>query len=420
MSSRQFRFVRGLSARFRRRARRRRSPGRVVVFGSKGFPHVAAAGGVERGVAHLTKRFAGFGVDCLVYERAPRRAWRREGRTVVRRLPFVDRKNHVYWSHVGLSVLDYLAYRRRADVVHVHNVQNAWLCLLFKVLGHRVVFQLHGQEWRAAKWGRSMSLFMRLSLLPMLLFSDVVVTVCEESRRLLTARFPWWAGRIVHIPNGLPSAEGSAPATPESFLQSFGVESGRFFLFAGRLVPQKRVELIVQALAASASSFPLVVAGAGSYSTSYVTMLEAEAQRCGVADRVYFVGQLDWERLLCLYASCRALVHPSDSEGCSNTLLEAIASGACVVCTDLPENRAVLGDAGMYIARGDVAGLATALRALECEATVAERRRMVAAQQQRLRNWDDVAQELLRVYWPSPKGEHAAASVLEVARTDFP
>ena len=132
-------------------------------------------------------------MGCLVYERGPRPGWCREGRTLVRRLPFVDRKNHVYWSHVGLSVLDYLAYRRRGDVLHVHNVQNSWLCPLFKALGHRVVFHVHGQEWRVAKWGRSMSLFMRLSILPMLLFADVVVTVCEESRRLLAARCPWWA-----------------------------------------------------------------------------------------------------------------------------------------------------------------------------------------------------------------------------------
>ena len=176
----------------------------------------------------------------------------------------------------------------------------------------------------------------------------------------------------------------------------------------------------MQALAASGSGYPLVVAGVGSHSTSYVTMLETEARRYGLVDRVCFVGQLDWERLLCLYASCRALVHPSDSEGCSNTLLEAIASGACVICTDLPENHALLGSAGLYIARGDVAGLATELRALECDETLAAGRRMVAAQQQRLRSWDDVAREFLGIYWPPLNDQRGSAPVLDVARTDFP
>jgi glycosyltransferase involved in cell wall biosynthesis len=395
-------------------------PGRVIVNGAKGFPHIAAAGGVERFVEQIAKRLAESGVGCLVYERAPRAGWRREGRTLVRQLPFLDRKNHAHWSHSLLSVVGYLGYRRRADILHIHNIQNAWMCALFRVLGHRVVFHLHGPEWRVAKWGRSMSLFMRLSVVPMLLFADVVMTVCEESRRLLSTRFPWWARRIIHLPNGLPELQRPAATASESVLRAYGLESGRFLLYAGRLVPQKRVELIIQALAAPGSDDSLVLAGAESYSASYVAMLKAETRRCGVTDRVIFVGQLDWERLLCLYASCRALVQPSDSEGCSNTLLEAIAVGTSVICSDLPENRALLGSAGIYVARGDVAGLASALRGLENEEAVAEHRRMVAAQRRRLPSWDEIAEELFRLYWPSPKDQRATASVLEVARTDFP
>jgi len=400
MTARQVRFVRGFSVALRRRARRRRSRGRVVVFGAKGFPQVDAAGGVERGVQHLTQRLASFGVDCLVYERSPRRSWRREGRVLLRGLPFINKKHQVYWSHTCLSVLDYLAYRRRDDVVHVHNINNSWLCALFRALGHRVVFHLHGQEWRAAKWGPIMSLSMRLSI-PMVLFADIVVTVCEESRRLLANLFPWRAMRIICIPNGLPGAARSA-TSHETLLAHLGLAPGGFFLSAGRLVPQKRVELLVRALAESGSRFSLIVAGVGSHSTAYVTRLEEVVRRCGVADRVHFVGQLDWEQLLYLYTNCRAVVHPSDHEGCSNTLLEAIECHACVVCTDLPENRALLGDAGLYTARGDVDGLAATLRALECDGIVAERQRMIGAQQRRLRSWDEIAVEFHSIYWPRP------------------
>jgi glycosyltransferase involved in cell wall biosynthesis len=243
-----------------------------------------------------------------------------------------------------------------------------------------------------------MSWTMRLSI-PMALCADVVVTVCEDSRRLLANLFPWRAKRIICIPNGLPGAARPAPAD-EALLADLGLTRGRFFLCAGRLVPQKRVELIVQALAASGSRCSLIVAGVGSHSAAYVTMLKEEVRRCRVADRVHFVGQLDWEQLLCLYTNCRAVVHPSDHEGCSNTILEAIECHACVVCTDLPENRALLGDAGLYVAHGDVDGLAATLCALERETIAAERQGMIVAQQRRLRSWDDIAVEFHRIYWP--------------------
>lgn len=420
MSARRDRLFRGFASRVRRRTRRRGLPGRVVVFGAKGFPHVTAAGGVERFVEQLAKRLERAGVDCLVYERAPRPAWHREGRTVVRRLPFIDRKNHAHWSHAVLAVLDYLAHRRPADVLHVHSVQNGWVCALLRPLGHRVVFHLHGQEWRVAKWGPVMSLFMRVSMLPALLFSNVVVTVCEESRRRLVARFPSRASRVVHIPNGLPRAPTPAAAATAVVLSEYGVAPGRFLLYAGRLVPQKRVELILQALAVSGSNDALVVAGAPSNSASYAALLREEARRCGVADRVHFVGQLDWDRLLCLYATCRALVHPTDSEGCSNTLLEAIASGACVICSDLPENRAVVGDAGIYVSPGDLAGLATALQTLARAERVAERRQAAVARRERLRSWDDVAGEFLRLYGSPARDQHAANPALLGARTRLP
>jgi glycosyltransferase involved in cell wall biosynthesis len=381
---------------------------RVVVLGAKGFPEVAGAGGVERGVEHLTACLTRLGVSCVVYERASHRGWRRRDRTVVRQLPFLDRKNHALWSHALLSALDYLAHRRRDDVIHVHNIGAAFLCPLFRALGHRVVFHLHGREWRARKWGRGMALFMKVSVLPMLLGSHVVVSVCRESCRVLGGRFPWAARRIVHVPNGLPEWERPSGAVQAAVLDACGVAGRRFFLYGGRLVPQKRVELAIQALRASGSDCVLVVAGGGSHSADYVDALEAEVRRCGLGDRVRFVGYLRREQLQALYLNCRAVVLPSDSEGCSNTLLEAIASEACVVCTDLPENRAVLGAAGLYVPPGDAAALARTLRALEDGTMAAERRGLVAARRRFLASWDDVAVEFLGLYWPLGAGAAAA------------
>jgi glycosyltransferase involved in cell wall biosynthesis len=385
---------------------------RVVILGAKGLPGVDATGGVERGVEQLTNRLARVGVRCIVYERADRRGWRRTGRTLVRQLPFLDSKNHACWTHTVLASLDYLGYRRRHDVIHLHNVQNASLSVLFRLLRHRVIFHMHGQEWRVAKWGPVMSFFMKLSVPPMMATANVIATVCAPSRRLLAARFPWSARRIVLVPNGLPVPTG--PSVDEDLvLNEYGLTARRYFLYSGRLVPQKRVELVIRALAQSRLPYPLVIAGAGSHSTGYVRRLHDEVQACGLTAQVQFVGQLEWTRLLPLYVNCRAVVQPSDSEGCSNTLLEAVAATACVICTDLPENRAVMGSAALYTARGDSRALAAAMETLQSEQTLDRLRSLTSERQRLLHTWDDIAEQFLNLYWPlrGPRDERSAERV---------
>ena len=47
-------------------------------------------------------------------------------------------------------------------------------------------------------------------------------------------------------------------------------------------------------------------------------------------------------------------VLPSDLEGMSMALLDAMASGMCVLTSDTAENREAVGDTGFTFKRGDV------------------------------------------------------------------
>lgn len=60
--------------------------------------------------------------------------------------------------------------------------------------------------------------------------------------------------------------------------------------------------------------------------------LEQQAQALGVTDRVEFIGHSD--NIPGLLADAAFLVHPSDSEGCPNVIMEAMACGRAVVTTD--------------------------------------------------------------------------------------
>ncbi len=128
----------------------------------------------------------------------------------------------------------------------------------------------------------------------------------------------------------------------------------------GRIDPEKRPDLLVQAFAAVAASHPaarLVVAGAGSRGGR----LEEEARRLGVLDRCLLLGhRADAEDVL---RGFDVFVQASDSEGSPYSLLEAMASGTPVVATAVGGTPTLVRDGldGLLVGPGDAGALARAI-----------------------------------------------------------
>jgi glycosyltransferase involved in cell wall biosynthesis len=106
---------------------------------------------------------------------------------------------------------------------------------------------------------------------------------------------------------------------------------GDFVLGVGRLDPAKRFDLFVRGLAATRSPLRGVIAGVGPERGR----LEALARRLGVADRLELAGWVDDDRLLDLYARCRAVYYAPYDEDYGYVTLEAFKSAKPVVtCED--------------------------------------------------------------------------------------
>lgn len=104
-----------------------------------------------------------------------------------------------------------------------------------------------------------------------------------------------------------------------------------------------------------------------------------------------------------LLRHCRALVHVSRFEGFGLPVLEGLAHGAPVLCSDLPPHREIAGDAAHYVPADDEAAIADALLAIDADASL--RDRLVAAGPPRAaafspariaRRWREVHDEVLR------------------------
>lgn len=163
----------------------------------------------------------------------------------------------------------------------------------------------------------------------------------------------------------------------------------------GRLVPYKRVDLVIQALARLRPAWPdleLVVIGRGPEQER----LSALAQELGVAPAVRFAGHLpSHEDVLRLVAGSTAFVSASEIEGFGIVVIEAAAVGCPIVVSDIGVFVEVTagGTGGLLFRTGDADHLAEQLGRLLADPELrAESARAGRAHAQQYR-WGHIAQQ---------------------------
>jgi len=135
--------------------------------------------------------------------------------------------------------------------------------------------------------------------------------------------------------------------------------------YVGRLVGEKGVDLLLDAVTVMADGWRLVIVGAGPERDQ----LEAQAHHLGLSEQVSFEGVLPSTDMPELYRKLDVLVLPSRSrpnwiEQFGRVLIEAMACGVPVVGSNCGEIPGVLGEAGLIFPEGDAAALRACLRRL--------------------------------------------------------
>lgn len=365
----------------------------VAIIGSKGFPSLTDAGGVEQGVMEVSVRLVERGYSPIVYERGKQFNATEYKGVKLQTVPYFNSQNLAGWSHAFLSFFHAFFQVKDVAVWHIHCAQNGFICLLARLTGRRVVFHLHGREWRARKWNWLMRYLIRINCIVGVISSHSALAVCHTSMDDLNKWLPFHRKKIHFVPNGIPEK-------PEGNNQNNKIASSTdrrpFFLYAGRLVPQKNLETLLKAFSLLPYDISLVIAGGASYCSSYISLIQTESAS---DDRIYFTGRLDRQDLWELYETCMALVLPSEAEGCSNVLLEGLAAGCCIVASDILENKQVLGNAALYFETNNVESLNSVLQNIyEQSATLSEYRTAASIRGNQLPSWHVVTDHILKFY----------------------
>ncbi len=329
------------------------------MIGSRGVP--ARAGGVERVVEELTRELSARGHEVLVYGRrhyVPARGGTgfkpvatgrggtglkpvAMGRSII--TPGIRGKRLDAITHTATAMLDVL--HRGVDVVHVHSPGPAiwsWIPALTRAA---IVFTVHAPDWRRKRWSPPARWIIKAGLHCGMRSAHAVTAVSQALADELAAVF----GReVAYVPN---AARPLSPLPPDSILR-WGLMSDGYVLHVGRIVPEKRLDLLLEAWRVGRWDRPLVVAGDFG-EQSY----RRRCRKLATGMNVRFLGPQYGDALTALYSHASLVVQPSELEGMSLALLEAASLSVCIIAADIPANRQAMGDSIVYFNRGDVAEL---------------------------------------------------------------
>jgi glycosyltransferase involved in cell wall biosynthesis len=262
-----------------------------------------------------------------------------------------------------------------------------WLPKLF---GIPVVATVHGLDWQRAKWSRFASAMILKGERTAVKHADEIIVLSENVREYFRSTY----GRRTHyIPNGIDTPVPAAPAEIQSL---YGLSGDDYFLFVARIVPEKGLHYLIRAFRETDTKLKLIIAGANGGSQEYADQVRSLS---GGDDRICFTGFVKGTALAEIYTNCRAFVLPSDVEGMSVSLLEAMSFGALCVVSDIPENLEVVGDRAVSFPKGDVKALGEILKKISDDPGFAAGRRKGVSEYITSRySWDKAADETLKLY----------------------
>ena len=312
--------------------------------------------------------------------------------------------------HLAPKIKEVLA-RENFDIIHLHEPFMPMLCsAVLRFARAPIAGTFHacggsGGSLLSYRFGWPISAILIRQRAPKL--------GCRIAVSLAAQRF---AAKVIHgdfeiIPNGIDINHFSPEAKP---IPEF-LDGKKNILFVGRLESRKGLIYLLRAYWRIKKTMPntrLIVVGPG---TRLLGVYKRWVKKYHVAD-VVFVGYVSQEELPRYYRTADVFCAPATGrESFGLVLLEAMAVGKPVICSDIEGFRCVLthGVEGIMVPPKDDAKLAQALTKLLTDTELSRRMGANGLAKAREYSWDKVARRILDCYAKILNGSRQKHSVLE-------
>ncbi len=277
------------------------------------------------------------------------------------------------------------------DIVHFHAEGPCAVMWIPKLFGKRCIATVHGLDHQRQKWGSFASNYI--------LFGEKTAVKCADEiivlSRSVQSYFKDTYGRdTVYIPNGV-----NRPVflEPDLISKKHGLEKDGYFMYLGRLVPEKGLEYLIRAFKEVKTDKKLVIAGSSSDTKGFVDKVHKMARD---DKRIIFTGFVQGRELAELFSNCYTFVLPSDLEGMPLTLLEAMSYNCCCLVSDIPECISVVDDRAMSFKKSNVNDLKDKLQQLCDDIGTVNKYKSGASDYICTKYaWDDVVDKTINLYY---------------------
>lgn len=254
--------------------------------------------------------------------------------------------------------------REKFDIVHTNTPIGGVLGRLAARRFHtpNVIYQAHGFHFYQGGPKSGWVLYYPIEKI-LASVTDLIITINQEDHRFASQHLhPCRQGGVVYVPGiGIDyQAYSGISINREQKKRELGVPMHTaIILSVGELNKNKHHEIVIRALE-HVQDAHYVIAGQG----ELLNHLKELAVRSSVSDRVHFLGFRDDVKQL--YKTADIFCLPSYREGLSASVMEAMAAGLPVVCSDIRGNRdLVVPIKGGYLVKADeVDGYVQALSSL--------------------------------------------------------
>lgn len=358
---------------------------RVAFIGGRGV--VSQYSGIEAYYEEVGRRLSARGHDITVYCRShftPAIPTHNGMRLV--RLPTWRSKHLETLIHSALTTVH--AMCKHYDIVHYHALGPALFSFFPRLLGTKTVVTVQGLDWQRKKWAAFASHVLRLGEQASAHLPNSTMVVSQTLREYYRTHF---GTEPTYVPNGALLRRHKEP----HLLRQWALEAENYVLFLGRFSPEKNCHLLVNAFEKIETTALLVLAGGFSYDDEYARELKRHE-----SDRIRFLDYVCGDALDELLTNAALFVLPSDLEGLSLALLEAMGASRCVLTSDIPENCELVEGVGFTFRRGDVVDLERMLRLLLADPEL--RSRSGQSARQRIAdhyNWDVITRQIEAEYF---------------------
>lgn len=356
-------------------------------------------GGVEKVVREISTRLVRLGFDVTCYDRKNKHVMDSDedlptlseyNGVKIKDCFTIDKKGLAAVSSSLIGSLKILF--SGANVVHYHAEGPSAMLPIIKFLSKKkVIVTVHGLDWKRDKWGDGFaSKYIKFGEKMAAKYADEIIVLSDGVKKYFKETY----NRNTHfIPNGI-----TQPDIFDSKIISskYNLNKDSYFLFLGRIVPEKGIHYLIDAYSEVKTDKKLVIAGGASDTDSYYEELRKKASN---NENIIFTGFVQGQELEELYSNAYVYVLPSDLEGMPLSLLEAMSYGNCCLTSDIEECSDVMEDCGVTFKQSSVEDLANKLQYLSDSEKVVQKLKLESSPFIiKKYNWDDIVNKTLELY----------------------